>query len=235
MNTPSAARPLVSIVVPCYKGERFLAATLESCLRQTHRELEVIVVDDASPDCCAEIAEGFANRDPRFRLIRQSVNGGVSRAFNAGFAAAKGGFMTRLAQDDLFREDAVEMMVCHLEQHPEAGLVYCDEQRIDEAGKVVGQIPRPEPDRIREGGNRFGLCFLWRRAVWEQVGSFDPRFDTAEDFDFLLRVCEHVAISKCRDGAPFFMRQHAGMGSRVFAAKQEVLGAQILARHSGFL
>jgi hypothetical protein len=139
--------------------------------------------------------------------------------------------MTRLAQDDLFRKDAIELMVRHLEQHAEAGLVYCDEQRIDEAGKVVGLIQRPEPDQIREGGNRFGLCFLWRRSVWEVVGGFDPQFDTAEDFDFLLRVSARFPLTHLAGEAPFFMRLHPEMGSRLFAARQEVLGASILARH----
>ena len=81
---------LVSIVIPCYNGLRFLPQAIESCLRQTYRDLEVIVVDDASPDDCAAIAERYASRDDRVRVIRRPANGGVSRAFNTGFEAARG-------------------------------------------------------------------------------------------------------------------------------------------------
>src|SRR4051794_7714636 len=102
--------PLVSVVIPFYKGERFLAQAIESCLRQTHRELDVILVDDASPDGCAAIAERYAQRDSRVRLVRRATNGGIARAFNTGFDAARGEYLTRLAQDDLMHDDAVAIM-----------------------------------------------------------------------------------------------------------------------------
>ncbi len=97
----------VSIVIPCYKGERFLSQALDSCLAQSFAALEVIVVDDGSPDRCAEIADGYAARDSRVRVIRRAQNGGVSRAWNAGFGAARGDYFLRLAQDDWFKPEAV--------------------------------------------------------------------------------------------------------------------------------
>src|SRR5437868_315064 len=101
-------KPLVSIVIPCYKGEKFLAQSIESCQRQTYPNIEILVVDDASPDRCAEIAADFADRDPRIRVLRRPQNGRVSRAFNTGYEAACGEYFTRLAQDDVFCDDAVE-------------------------------------------------------------------------------------------------------------------------------
>jgi glycosyltransferase involved in cell wall biosynthesis len=88
---------LVSIVIPVYGGTRFLGEAIESCLAQTYRDIEIIVVDDASPDESAEIAEGYARRDARVRLVRRAINGGVSRAFNSGFDVARGEYLTRLA------------------------------------------------------------------------------------------------------------------------------------------
>ena len=141
------AQNLVSIIVPCYRGSRFLAEAIESCLRQTHRELEVIVVDDASPDDCAEIAERYARSDSRVRVIRRPENGGVSRAFNSGLEAARGEYLTRLAQDDVFGESAIEVMLRQLQDHPDAGLVYCDGHVIDERGAVKQRFCLPEPTR----------------------------------------------------------------------------------------
>lgn len=225
--------PLVSIVIPCYKGERFLAEAIESCLAQSWPSLEIIVVDDASPDQCGAIAERYARKDPRVRAIRLAQNGGVSRAFNVGFDAAKGEFMTRLAQDDLFLPNAISTMAKRLIDHPEVGLVYCDEQQIDEHGKVIGSLPRPEPAIALANGNKVGLCVMWRRAVWEKVGKFNPEFDTAEDYDYWLRVREHFVLSKCAAGPQLAMRRHSEMGSKVYSGKQEVLAAKIQAAQSG--
>src|SRR5437870_5661637 len=94
----------VSIVIPCYGGASYLAEAIESCLRQTFANIEIIIVDDASPDDSAEIAERYARQDKRVTVIRHSKNGGVSRAFNSGFRIATGEYFARLAQDDRFRD-----------------------------------------------------------------------------------------------------------------------------------
>src|SRR5271166_1173881 len=200
------AQNLVSIIIPCYRGSRFLAEAIESCLRQTHRELEVIVVDDASPDDCAAIAERYVRSDDRVSLIRRPENGGVSRAFNSGLEAARGDYLSRLAQDDVFGESAMEVMLRHLQERPEAGLVYCDFQVIDERGEVKRRVHLPEPDEVLSIRNRLCLCVMWRRAVWEMVGGFDPRFDTAEDFEYWLRIAQWFPITKCPGVAPFCAR-----------------------------
>jgi glycosyltransferase involved in cell wall biosynthesis len=213
---------LVSIIVPCYRGARFLPEAIESCLRQTRRELEVIVVDDASPDDCAEIAERYARSDSRVRVIRRPENGGVSRAFNTGLEAAHGDYFSRLAQDDLFGEFAIEVMLQHLKERPDAGLVYCDGHAIDERSVVKSRYYHPEPDEVLTYANRLGLCVMWRRAVWEKVGGFDPQFDTAEDFEYWLRIAQVYPITKCPGVAPFYARVHDAMGSKRFYQTQEL-------------
>jgi glycosyltransferase involved in cell wall biosynthesis len=229
-GVPSASR-LATVVIPCYKGARFLPEAIESCLRQTHRELEIIVVDDASPDNCAEIAERYARQDPRVRAIRHATNGGVSRAFNTGFDAARGNFMVRLAQDDFFREDAIEAMVRHLEATPQAGLTYGDLQGITESGSLLlGVAHMPEASRVLSWRNGVGLCVMWRRAVWETVGKFDPEFDTAEDFEYWVRVSQSYSLSRCPGGPFLFARTHDEQGSQRYADKQEAATNKIIDR-----
>lgn len=223
--------PLVSIVIPCHRGERHLAGAIESCLRQTHKEIEVIVVDDASPDACAAIAERFAAKDPRVRLIRRPVNGGVAEAFNTGFNAARGDFFTRLAQDDLFREDAVEIMLRALQQDPPAGLVYCNTHAMRDNGDVVACHPKAEPEAALRDGNKVGLCVMWRRAVWEKVGGFDAAYETAEDYEYWCRVARHFPLIHCRE-APIFIRYHTQMDSARRRAKQELATARVRARYA---
>ena len=144
---------LVTIVIPCYRGARWLGDAIESCLAQSYNNLEVIVVDDASPDSCATIAERCARADPRLRLIRRARNGGVARAFNSGFEASFGEFLTRLAQDDLFEPDAVERMVAALRaKGPRAGVAYCNCATIDEAGNNFKEIVTPPRPRAKSSG-----------------------------------------------------------------------------------
>lgn len=231
-GTPS----LVSIVIPCYHGERFLAEAIQSCLRQSYSALEVIVVDDLSPDSCVEIAESFAQADPRVRIVRRPQNGGVSRAFNDGFDAARGAFLTRLAQDDVFEPFAVERMVKRLSAAgPRAGLVYCDRSEIDDSGTFVQEVIRtPPPEHVLIYGNRMGLCVMWTREVWQTVGGFNPDFDAAEDYEYWCRVESHFKVVKSEGPPAMRTRTHAGMGSVVFAEKQIVNTYRVVrAAHGG--
>lgn len=215
---------LVSVVIPCYKGSRFLAESIESCLNQTHRDLEVIVVDDASPENDAEIAEGYAARDSRVRVIRRPTNGGVSQAYNTGYSVARGEFFTRLSQDDLFRKDAIKIMLRYLQNAPEdVGLVYCDMQKIDENGNHLSiWYQGDDPEKALFPTQEVGLCVLWRRSVYEAVGPFRSRFDFAEDYDFYLRVSRRYKLRKCGTEAPFFFRCHPNQNGSVSELQQAV-------------
>jgi glycosyltransferase involved in cell wall biosynthesis len=225
---------LVSIVIPCYRGAAYLAQAIESCLGQTYRQVEVIVVDDASPDNCADIAEAYARRDRRVRVIRRAQNGGVARAFNTGFEAAGGGHLTRLAQDDVFRPEAIERMRAFLEENREVGLVYCDYEAMDAGGEVLYSRRTPDRETALLMYNNIGLCVMWRREVWEAVGQFDPEYDTAEDYDYWLRVAESYPVGRCPAGPLMAIRAHDEAGSRRFAEKQEAATRRILARGRTF-
>jgi CDP-glycerol glycerophosphotransferase len=107
--------PRISVIVPIYNVERYLAESLESAAGQTISDLEVIMVDDGSTDGSAAIAEGFAARDSRFRLLTQP-NGGLSKARNTGIDAASGEYLAFLDSDDLLPLDAYERLLGAIEQ-----------------------------------------------------------------------------------------------------------------------
>lgn len=211
---------LVSIVIPCYRGEQYLEQAIESCLCQTYGAIEVIVVDDRSPDRCAQIAKKYCQKDPRVRLIRRWRNGGVARAFNTGYRAARGMYFTRLAQDDVFRKNAVERMVEYLRAHPEVGLVYGDMLKIDEQGHPLDLYSTREPNKALTDGNRVGLWVMWRRQVWENLRGFDPLFDTIEDYEFFCRVAKLFPIARLEGEPGLEFRQHPQMGSIVYKSRQ---------------
>ena len=98
-------RPLVSVIVPVYKVEDVLARSLDSLCRQSLKEIEIILVDDASPDRCGEICEEYANRDSRFHVIHHPENRGLSAARNTGIAHATADYLMFVDSDDWVHED----------------------------------------------------------------------------------------------------------------------------------
>jgi CDP-glycerol glycerophosphotransferase len=107
--------PILSVVVPCYRVEMYLAECLESISRQTLADLEVICVDDGSPDDCAAIVTAMVSRDPRFRLVRQD-NQGLGPARNTGAALARGKYLAFADSDDVVPADAYALLVSTLER-----------------------------------------------------------------------------------------------------------------------
>ena len=230
---PAVKHPnLVSVVVPCYRGAKYLRAAVESCLRQTYPHVEVIVVDDRSPDRDAEIAAEIAARDPRVRVVRREANGGICRALNSGYEVAHGEFFTRLAQDDLFREDALDILVRTLRATPAAGLAYADMQLIDENGAVIQPMRTAPPERALLPANRVGLCVMWRRAAWDAVGPFDPKFDLCDDYEFFLRLSRNFPLVRAEGEAPFFFRYHAEQGSRTKERAHDLARARVHLAHN---
>jgi glycosyltransferase involved in cell wall biosynthesis len=134
----------VSIVIPAYNASRTIAETIESAIAQTHRNLEILVVDDGSTDETLAIAEGIAKRDQRVRTILQA-NGGVAAARNAGIAASTGAFIAPLDADDLWHPAKVERQLQVFDRNDDRmGLVYTWFALIDHRSRVVQLRHRPD-------------------------------------------------------------------------------------------
>jgi len=222
--------PTVSIVIPCYKGERFLEEAINSCLTQTFMDLEVVVVDDCSPDGCFALASRLASVDVRVRVMRRDENGGVARAFNTGFHNARGHYFMRLAQDDRLKPTAVASLVQALNHNPRAGLAYADVEIINEYGHTCATVRKlPSPCDALMWGNGVGVCVMWRREVWESIGEFDPLLDAAEDFDYWVRIADKFDLCKA-SGVLMEFRRHPSMGSNVFSSRQEAASLTIRTR-----
>lgn len=121
----TGSEPKVSIIVPVYNTEAFLSACVESLLCQTHRNLELIFVDDGSEDGSGAILEAYAEKDARIRVIRQK-NGGVSAARNAGIGKALGDYIGFIDSDDTVEPNYVETLLSAFAAHPEIGVSICN-------------------------------------------------------------------------------------------------------------
>lgn len=101
--------PLISIIVPIYKVEEYLEECVQSLLKQTYQNLEIILVDDGSPDNCPQMCDNYAQKDKRIKVIHKK-NGGLSSARNAGLDIAKGEYIGFVDSDDFISENAIEIL-----------------------------------------------------------------------------------------------------------------------------
>ena len=100
---------LISVIIPIYNVEKYLPRCLDSILGQTHTNLEVVLIDDGSPDGCGAICDAYAEKDSRIRVVHQA-NGGVGRARNVGLAHCTGDYITFVDPDDYIFPDSIRQL-----------------------------------------------------------------------------------------------------------------------------
>jgi glycosyltransferase involved in cell wall biosynthesis len=192
VSEPSS-RPRVSIGVPVYNGERYLAATLDSLLAQTFGDFEIILCDNASTDGTEDIARAYATRDRRIRYVRSDRNLGAARNYNRAFELSTGEYFRWFAGDDVAAPRSLERCVAVLDREPAVVLVYPKTKLIDEQGRVIGDyddrlhLQSPNPcDRFAQLLSRLGLCNamygLMRTATVKRTGLLGAYIGSDEMF-----------------------------------------------------
>ena len=177
----------VSVIIPVYKVEKYILATVESVLAQTYKNFEIIIIDDGSPDKSIEICQQFT--DPRIKIIRQH-NRGLAGARNTGIRHAKAEYLALLDGDDLWLPEKLEKHVEHLESSPYVGISFSRSAFIDEAGNSLGTYLMPKlkeitpPYLLRENPVGNGSAAVVRREVFEAIKFQDNLYGTIEDFYF---------------------------------------------------
>lgn len=188
------------VLMPAFNAERYLSEAVDSVLRQSMSDLELIIIDDGSTDSTLAIARSV--RDDRVRVIT-GPNRGRAHARNAGLAvAAPSSYVALLDADDLWDAEKLATQVEFLDQHPDVAAVGCFMRYISSTGRVLGQtgqtIDAEDMRRIARGELApfpISSCLLVRREAFTAVGGFDPSLREAEDLDFLARVARRGGIA----------------------------------------
>jgi len=221
--------PLVSVVLPTYKRAHLLAQAIRSVLDQTHTHLELIVVDDNSPDDTAAVVQSFD--DPRIRYVKNDPNLKLPRALNRGFALARGDYLTWTSDDNLFIENAIEKMVNRL-QAGDCDFVYADYYLFSEQdaeGRPLDVHHDKLPDSMQlEKGNHIGACFLYTRKVYEEIGDYDPELFLVEDYDYFIRVARRFRFCHIPEALYYFRRDDNTLYLSRFG---EVKASDVLVRY----
>lgn len=180
----------ISVVIPTYNCERYLAQAIDSVLAQTYRDFEVIVVDDGSTDRTDQVLQSYGSQ---IRALRQS-NQGVAAARNQGMMIAQGEWIAFLDADDIFFPDKLAAQIAHAEAHPHLGLVHSGWQRVEENGVLIKrvepwhQVPHLNLETWLRWKPVLPSAMLFRRDWLQKSGGFDPRFPPAEDTELVLRL-----------------------------------------------
>ena len=196
--------PKVSIVLPTYNGAKYIQQSIESCLNQTYKNIELIIVDDGSTDETPEIIKSY--KDERIKYIRHKKNEGLPHALNTGFAKATGEYLTWTSDDNYYAKEAIEKMLSFLRDR-KCSFVYCDYYRFNDENPSKLNIVKLPDFLVLENHNDVGACFLYSRKVKEVIGDYDPNAFLAEDYDYWIRISKK--FSMCHLAEPlYFYREY---------------------------
>lgn len=215
---PLRTRPAISVVVPCYKYGHYLPGCVASALDQDGVDVDVLVIDDASPDGSLAVARRLAAADTRISVVAHETNRGHLATYNEGLAAATGDYLVLLSADDLLAPGALGRAAALMEHHPEVGLVYGFAPVFDE---------RPPPARtaarswsVWTGGQWLrSVCqrgrnpvstpeVVMRTSVMRALVGYDARLPHAADFLLWLRAAGVAAVGRVNGADQAFYRVH---------------------------
>jgi glycosyltransferase involved in cell wall biosynthesis len=214
LQIEEGSEPLVSIVIPVYNHAQYIEKCIRSALVQTWKNLEVVVVNDASPDPAVNQILKSLESDPRLHIVQHDKNQGICAAQNSALIASKGSIVAFLDCDDYLRDDAIELSM----KSWKTDTVYLHTGRInvDESDQEINRIhfmSLPREDYFTENLNAMYATHLKmiRRDAFAKVGLFDSRFNSAQDYDMLMRIAFHYPNSSFVHVPDFvyFHRLHA--------------------------
>lgn len=214
--------PLVSVVMPVFNGEAFLAEAVDSILRQTYTDFEFIIVNDGSTDRTSTILASY--HDNRILLITNTSNVGITKTLNTGIARACGTYVCRMDADDIALPDRIKQQIDFLDANRTIAILGSNTYLIDAAGNEIDKeiYPQSSHDIARAMfiHNPFAhSTVVIRKSVLDECGSYDERFLHNEDYDLWLRItAKHPAMN-----LPEFLLKRRIHGKNITIAKKSEL------------
>lgn len=180
----------ISIILPSYNSEKFLSESIKSVLGQTLKDFELIIIDDGSKDKSLKIAEGFAKKDNRIKLLKNKNNLGLQKTLNLGLKYSKGKYIARMDADDIMDRSRLEKQFNYLEKNKEIFLVGSSAKVIDESGIKIGIFKKFNnfkkiKNKMVDSNTMIHPSVMFRN----NFGFFyREKFKSSEDYDLFLRM-----------------------------------------------
>lgn len=221
--------PLVTLYIPCHNYGRHLGQAVESVLAQLYQNWELFIIDEASEDDTALVAERLRLREPdRITVIRNLAPTGLQKVANRVLGLARGRYIMRLDADDWLDEGALLLMVAKLESDPALGLVYGNYYYTDAEGRVLGMERRRKLGIEDVSGHLppHGACTMVRTRVLKSVGGYSEDVDAQDGWELWFKLINRVKAASI-DAPLFYYRQHATSlsrdSNRLFNARARIL------------
>lgn len=191
-------KPLVSVVMSVYNGERFLKESIESLLNQTYKNIEIILINDGSTDRSREIVSSFQNE--RIIFIDRNYNLGLTKSLNEGLKHSRGNYIARLDVGDITFPTRIAEQVQFLEQHPEVGVLGAGIELFYNNRTLKTYIYPSDHDTIKNKLLHFAnplphSTLMIRRKIFEQLSGYCEHFVCSQDYDFLLRGLDMTRLA----------------------------------------
>ncbi len=189
-------KPLISVIMPVFNPPgSFLRDAIASVINQIYPYWELCIADDASTEPHVhELLRFYQAQDDRIKVIFRETNGHISHCSNSALELATGDFVALLDHDDLLTPDALYEIALLVNRHPEADMIYSDEDKVDEKGQLKDPFFKPDwcPESFL---SRMYTCHfgVYRRSLVEQIGRFRPGFEGSQDYDLVLRLTEETS------------------------------------------
>jgi O-antigen biosynthesis protein len=188
-------KPLISLVLPVYNTpEKWLRRCLDTVIFQLYPNWELCVADDASPQpYVRKVLEEYARKDERIKIVFRQENGHISRSSNSAIEISTGEYIALIDHDDELPEHALYMVVEAINEHPDAKLIYSDEDKIDEKGVRFDPYFKSDwnPDLFR-GHNMISHLGVYKASLVRELGGFRVGYEGSQDYDLALRVIEKI-------------------------------------------
>lgn len=193
-----ADSPILSVLMPVFNSEFFVAEAIESILNQTFKDFEFLILDDASTDKSLEIIRDFEKKDPRIKAYQNEKNLGVVASRNKLINLSKGKYIAWLDSDDIAIETRLEKQVNFLEEHPEIGMVGAWLIKSDKLCKKQLIWPmETNPNKLQVElffHSPFSTVVMIRKSALPKT-LYDSRFPVAEDYDLYCRIAEKSGMA----------------------------------------
>lgn len=184
--------PLVSVVIPAYNAEGFLPELLEAVIKQTYKNIEIIIINDCSKDGTLRVAKDYAKKDKRIKVYDNKTNLGISANRAKGVKLARGEYICWQDADDISMKNRIKLQVEYLNSHPDVGVVGGFMKFFDETGEGVTRRYFEKDEDLRKRVFRYNPvaqpASMVRRSVYDVVGNYDPKVTISEDLEMLFRI-----------------------------------------------
>lgn len=201
--------PKVSIVLPTYNGEKYIEESINSILKQTYQDWELIIVNDGSNDNTSNIVKSYAILDKRIKIINNIINLKLPASLNIGFKEAIGEYFTWTSDDNMYLPTALEKMVAYLDANKDDVMVCAWMDVISENSHVYPEWMKYD-EEFMMFNDCVGACFMYKKNVLKEIGEYDTSFFLVEDYEYWLRILTHYGHIGWINEKLYLYRAHAG-------------------------